>query len=44
MMIRIAHNDAIALEHEDRRLYGRNREGISGMADGDYFEENPIQR
>lgn len=43
-MFRIAQNDAIALEHEDRRLYGRDWAGISGMTDVDYFEENPIQR
>ena len=41
MMFRIAQNDAIALEHEDRRLYGRDWAGISGMTDVDYFEENP---
>lgn len=44
MMFRIAQNDAIALEHEERRLYGRDWAGISGMTDVDYFEENPIQR
>ena len=42
-MFRINHNDAIALEHEVRRLYGCDRAGVSGMADADYFEGHPIQ-
>ena len=42
-MFRINHNDAIELEHEVRRLYGCDRGGVSGMADADYFEVNPLQ-
>ena len=42
-MLKINHNDAIKLEHQVRRLYNCDRAGISGMADADYFEGNPIQ-
>lgn len=42
-MYRINHNDAIELEHQVRRLYDCDRAGVSGLADADYFEGNPIQ-
>ena len=42
-MYRIDHKDAIVLEHMVRRMYGCDRFGISGLADADYFERNPIQ-
>lgn len=42
IMYRINHNDAIELEHQVRRLYKCDRAGVSGMADADYFEGNPI--
>lgn len=42
-MYRISHNEAIQLEHQVRRIYKCDRAGVSGMADADYFEGNPIQ-
>lgn len=42
-MYRISHNDAIKLERQVRRLYKCERGDISGMADADNFEGNPIQ-
>ena len=41
-MKRINHNDAIALEHQVRRLYKCDRGGVSGLVDADNFEGNPI--
>ena len=41
-MFRIKHNDAIALEHQVRRLFKCERAGVSGLADADNFESRPM--
>lgn len=41
-MFRIKHNDAIALEHQVRRLFKCDRAGVSGLADADNFESRPM--
>ena len=41
-MSKVAHMDAIALEHQVRRLYKCDRLGISGLANSDEFEDQPI--
>jgi len=41
-MFRIQHSDAIALEHQVRRLFKCDRTGVSGLADADNFESRPM--
>lgn len=41
-MFRINHNYAIELEHQVRRLFNCDRCGVSGLADADNFEGNPL--
>lgn len=41
-MFRIKHNDALALEHQVRRLFKCDRAGVSGLADADNFESRPM--
>lgn len=41
-MFSINHNDAINLEHQVRRLFKCDRCGVSGLADADNFESNPL--
>lgn len=41
-MFSINHNDAIELEYQVRRLYKCDRCGVSGLADADNFESNPL--
>lgn len=41
-MYRISHSDAIALEHQVRRLFKCDRTGVSGLADADNFESRPM--
>ena len=41
-MFRINHNDAIVLEHIVRRMFECDRAGVSGLADADNFESNPM--
>ena len=40
--MRINHNDAIELESQVRRLFNCDRSGVSGLADADYFESEPM--
>lgn len=41
-MTKIDHGDAITLEGIIRRLYNCDRFGISGYADADHLESNPL--
>lgn len=41
-MIKISHSDAIELEYLVRRVYDCDRGGVSGLADADHFEHNPL--
>ena len=41
-MFRVTHNEAIEIEHQERRLYGRDRAGVSGLADADHYESRPL--
>jgi len=41
-MFRINHSQAIELEHQVRRLFKCDRCGVSGLADADNFESNPM--
>lgn len=41
-MFRLNHNDAVELEYQICRLYKCNRGGVSGLADADNFESNPM--
>ena len=41
-MFSINHSDAIELEHQVRRLFKCDRCGVSGLADADNFESNPL--
>ena len=41
-MVRINHNDAIELEFQVRRLFNCDRSGVSGLANADYFESDPM--
>lgn len=41
-MFRIDHNDAIELEYQVRRLFKCDRSGVSGLADADNFNSNPL--
>lgn len=41
-MLKINHNIAIELERQIRRLYKCDRAGVSGLADADNFESNPL--
>lgn len=41
-MFSINHNYAIELEHQVRRLFKCDRSGVSGLADADNFESNPL--
>ena len=41
-MFKVSHNEAIRLEHQVRRLYKCDRAGVSGMADADHLESQPM--
>ena len=41
-MFSINHSDAIELEHQVRRLFKCDRCGVSGLADANNFESNPL--
>ena len=41
-MFRLNHDDAVELEYQICRLYKCSRGGVSGLADADHFEGNPM--
>lgn len=41
-MFRLNHNSAVELEYQICRLYRCSRGGVSGLADADHFESNPM--